>query len=167
MQHQPFGVTVSDGTIRVLGDVDMSVSEQLLETLRACAEHQEHATIVVDLGEVTFMDSAGISALIRSHRSLEAMGRHLVVRNLTSPDGTQKILLEWPGDSSCGAGAPPASPDATAPDPAPPETAPVDGLKILSDVRDRYGLNIVTEAMDERGVDLVGATAVVCGGVVG
>ncbi len=30
-----------------------------------------------------------------------------------------------------------------------------DGLKILSDVRDRYGLNIVTEAMDERGVDLV------------
>ncbi len=30
-----------------------------------------------------------------------------------------------------------------------------DGLKILSDVRDQYGLNIVTEAMDERGVDLV------------
>jgi 3-deoxy-7-phosphoheptulonate synthase len=30
-----------------------------------------------------------------------------------------------------------------------------DGLKILSDVRDRFGLNIVTEAMDERGVDLV------------
>lgn len=30
-----------------------------------------------------------------------------------------------------------------------------DGLKILSEVRDRYGLNIVTEAMDEKGVDLV------------
>jgi len=30
-----------------------------------------------------------------------------------------------------------------------------DGLKILSGVRDRYGLNIVTEAMDERGIDLV------------
>ena len=30
-----------------------------------------------------------------------------------------------------------------------------DGLKILADVRDKYGLNIVTEAMDERGVDLV------------
>ena len=30
-----------------------------------------------------------------------------------------------------------------------------DGLKILADVRDRYGLNIVTEAMDERGIDLV------------
>jgi 3-deoxy-7-phosphoheptulonate synthase len=30
-----------------------------------------------------------------------------------------------------------------------------DGLKILADVRDRFGLNIVTEAMDERGVDLV------------
>lgn len=30
-----------------------------------------------------------------------------------------------------------------------------DGLKILSEVRDRFGLNIVTEAMDERGVDLV------------
>lgn len=30
-----------------------------------------------------------------------------------------------------------------------------DGLKILSDVRDQFGLNIVTEAMDERGIDLV------------
>jgi len=31
----------------------------------------------------------------------------------------------------------------------------VDGLKILADVRDHYGLNIVTEAMDEAGVDAV------------
>ena len=30
-----------------------------------------------------------------------------------------------------------------------------DGLKILADVRDEFDLNIVTEAMDERGVDLV------------
>jgi len=30
-----------------------------------------------------------------------------------------------------------------------------EGLKILADVRDAYGLKIVTEAMDERGVDLV------------
>ena len=30
-----------------------------------------------------------------------------------------------------------------------------DGLKILADVRERFGLNIITEAMDERGVDLV------------
>lgn len=30
-----------------------------------------------------------------------------------------------------------------------------DGLKILAEVRERFDLNIVTEAMDERGVDLV------------
>ena len=30
-----------------------------------------------------------------------------------------------------------------------------DGLKILSDVREQFGLNIVTEAMDEHGIDLV------------
>ncbi len=30
-----------------------------------------------------------------------------------------------------------------------------DGLKMLSEVRDRFGLNIVTEAMDEQGIDLV------------
>jgi 3-deoxy-7-phosphoheptulonate synthase len=30
-----------------------------------------------------------------------------------------------------------------------------DGVKMLADVRDQYGLNIVTEAMDERGVDAV------------
>ncbi len=30
-----------------------------------------------------------------------------------------------------------------------------DGLRILAEVRDSFGLNIVTEAMDERGVDLV------------
>lgn len=31
----------------------------------------------------------------------------------------------------------------------------VEGLKILADVRDQFGLNIVTEAMDEAGVDAV------------
>jgi 3-deoxy-7-phosphoheptulonate synthase len=31
----------------------------------------------------------------------------------------------------------------------------VDGLKILAEVREEYGLNIVTEAMDEAGVDAV------------
>ena len=30
------------------------------------------------------------------------------------------------------------------------------GLQLLADVREEFGLNIVTEAMDERGVDLVG-----------
>lgn len=30
-----------------------------------------------------------------------------------------------------------------------------DGLKILAEVREQFGLNIVTEAMDEKGVDLV------------
>lgn len=30
-----------------------------------------------------------------------------------------------------------------------------DGVKMLADVREKYGLNIVTEAMDERGVDAV------------
>src|SRR6266699_681061 len=30
-----------------------------------------------------------------------------------------------------------------------------DGLKILEDIRERYGLKIVTEALDEAGVDLV------------
>lgn len=30
-----------------------------------------------------------------------------------------------------------------------------DGLKILSEVRDQFGLNIVTEAMDDRGIDFV------------
>lgn len=30
-----------------------------------------------------------------------------------------------------------------------------EGLKILADVRDTFGLNIITEAMDEKGVDLV------------
>lgn len=31
----------------------------------------------------------------------------------------------------------------------------VDGLKLLADVRDQFGLNIITEAMDEHGVDAV------------
>jgi 3-deoxy-7-phosphoheptulonate synthase len=30
-----------------------------------------------------------------------------------------------------------------------------EGLKMLAEVRDRFGLNIITEAMDERGVDMV------------
>ena len=57
------------------------VSTHLLEAIRCCADNGAHS-IVVDLAEVTFMDSSGIAALIDGHKALEAMGRTMVVQNI-------------------------------------------------------------------------------------
>ena len=90
MHTQPFGVTISDPTVRARGDLDMAVTEELLETIRALAQATAHHAIVLDLAELTFMDSTGINLLIQSHQELERMGKELVIQSI--PDRIQRTL---------------------------------------------------------------------------
>ena len=83
MHTQPFGATVRGQTVRVHGDVDMGASEQLKQAILHCADDREHHTVVVDLTWVTFIDSAGILALVESHGTLAAEGKALVVQGIT------------------------------------------------------------------------------------
>jgi anti-sigma B factor antagonist len=63
---EPAGDTT---TVRVVGEVDLATSPQL----RACLLGLDGA-VEVDLGEVTFLDSSGLNALIGAKKHLDAGG---------------------------------------------------------------------------------------------
>jgi len=78
----PFDVDVQhdeSGTARVLarGELDLAGVPQLHAAL-AATRADDPAAIVLDLSQVTFMDSAGIGALLRADRDFE-------VRIVSSP----------------------------------------------------------------------------------
>jgi serine/threonine-protein kinase RsbW len=60
--------------VSLRGDMDFRNARYLLDAVKLAAR-MPGETIVVDLRAVTFMDSSGISALVRAARSLDADGR--------------------------------------------------------------------------------------------
>ena len=99
-----FSVTVDDvnDTIRIapLGELDMAAVPRFEEVVKAC-EQEPASTIVLDLGDVTFMDSTGLRALLRARkRSLGNGHRQLFVdvsapvRKVFGTTGTGSVLDE-------------------------------------------------------------------------
>jgi anti-anti-sigma factor len=70
----------------VTGELDLATAPRLDEALAELAGD----VIVVDLSGCTFLDSAGIRALVGSARTLEAAGRSL--RLVTSDAGILRLL---------------------------------------------------------------------------
>jgi anti-anti-sigma factor len=69
------------GDIRIIapsGDVDAGTVRDLGSALSEAAGDLSR-TVMVDLSRVTFMDSAGLGALLRCHERLRRQGRPLVV----------------------------------------------------------------------------------------
>jgi anti-anti-sigma factor len=82
-----FSVTVDDvdNTIRVAprGELDMAAVPRFDDVVRAC-EQEPASTIVVDLHDVTFLDSIGLNALVQARsRSLGSRHRLLLVQAST------------------------------------------------------------------------------------
>ena len=59
-------------TIRLAGELDMSNASKLDEVLQAAAE--QGGPILVDLSGLTFMDSTGINAFVRTAASVHGRG---------------------------------------------------------------------------------------------
>jgi anti-sigma B factor antagonist len=72
-------------TIRVAGEVDVATAPQLRECL-----HNVDGVVVVDLTEVTFLDSTGLNVLVNARKRLLAVGGQLGLRNARAP--VQRIL---------------------------------------------------------------------------
>jgi anti-sigma B factor antagonist len=79
--------------VRVSGEVDVQTSPALDEQLRSVAD-QGHPSVLVDLGEVTFLDSTGLSALIAGLRRCQAAGGEL---HVLSPRPNVRKVLEITG----------------------------------------------------------------------
>jgi anti-anti-sigma factor len=81
-----FPVTTISGlpVVRGPAEIDIANAGQLRAALLAAAA-QGHATIVVDLGETAFCDTAGLQVLVLAHRRAAAEGGELrlVVRSAT------------------------------------------------------------------------------------
>ena len=71
--------------IRVSGELDLASSPALEEELERVAK-SDATVIVVDLAELEFMDSTGLSVLVRAHQRAEENGRRLGLVN-----GSQQV----------------------------------------------------------------------------
>jgi anti-sigma B factor antagonist len=80
-------------TVAVHGEIDLSTAEQLEQEMENQAAGEVRAT-VVDLSGVTFIDSAGINALLKGRRAADEKGRAFRV---TGPQGLVRELLDMTG----------------------------------------------------------------------
>lgn len=72
--HTRGGATV----VRASGEVDLATVGRLEQQLRsACAQSPPTVPVVVELSEVSFLDAAGLSALVRAQQICRSQGRAL------------------------------------------------------------------------------------------
>lgn len=97
--------TVNDGVLRlaVAGEVDLSTCDVLGDTIRDAVTGGHLAELVVDLNEVTFLDSAGLAALVDGHNLAAELGVAYVVTPASSlvhdvldMTGVRSVLGEEP-----------------------------------------------------------------------
>jgi anti-anti-sigma factor len=92
----PFEAAVDDHgrlVITVRGDLDLLTTPGLRDLADAelASFTAESDEIVIDLSEVSFLDSTGIAVLVHAHRHAETIGRHLVVR---APSAAAQRVLD-------------------------------------------------------------------------
>jgi len=89
MEH-PFDHAVEsfDSTtiVRLGGEIDMAGHGRLLSSLNATS-----GTVILDMGDVTFLDSSGLSVLVKTHRRLAEHAGSMKIRN---PSQVIRRMLE-------------------------------------------------------------------------
>jgi anti-sigma B factor antagonist len=89
----PFDVEVTQegpaALIAVSGEVDLSTSPKL-RTACMDAAQAGATTVRIDLGNVTFLDSSGISVLVQAQKRLESEGSALVLHRVSGQ--TRRVL---------------------------------------------------------------------------
>lgn len=96
--------------IRLAGELDASNVSRLYEELAELA-HEGRRHTVLDLTELTFVDSTGLSAIIAAHKRAEKAGAELIlfspqpqVRNLFTIAGIDRYLHIRPSNEADDAG---------------------------------------------------------------
>jgi anti-sigma B factor antagonist len=88
-----FEIRISDGADRYIiqpsGDLDLATKDELHEALRA-ALHGGAKTVVLDLSELTFIDSSGIGVINLGVRMASERGREFFLRR--GPEPIQRIF---------------------------------------------------------------------------
>jgi anti-anti-sigma factor len=86
-QRERFAIDASDQQVRVSGEVDLAAAPSLEAALRTALS--AGTSVDLDLAEVTFIDSAGLHAIVRC--AVELNGRQRI-RLLRTPQRVARIL---------------------------------------------------------------------------
>jgi anti-anti-sigma factor len=81
-------------TITVTGDIDMTTGDRFRRTLTHALEEPAVKRLLVDVGQLRFIDSNGITALIRAHRTAGERGIDFAI---THAHGAIRSLFEMLG----------------------------------------------------------------------
>src|SRR4051794_24936733 len=96
------GATESVAVLVVEGELDMTTTSQLLDTTQSVvAEGRDR--LVLDLGRLTFCDSAGLAVIVRILREVAAAGGTLAiaqptpfVRSVLELTGVSEAIMIYP-----------------------------------------------------------------------
>ena len=69
-------------TITLSGELDHHAARELMESIDRLLEQVLPARPLLDLGELSFMDSSGIAVVLRAKRRMEALSGTLMVVNI-------------------------------------------------------------------------------------
>jgi anti-sigma B factor antagonist len=85
----------ADGVVLLefAGELDLAVGGRISELVDEVAA-ENPSLVVIDVAEVSFMDSTMLRELLQAHKTLEAGGAHLIV---AAPQPAVRRLLELTG----------------------------------------------------------------------
>ncbi|MEU8140053.1 STAS domain-containing protein [Streptodolium elevatio] len=76
--------------VKAEGEIDIATADALRDRLIAALN--QHAAVAADMSAVTFIDCAGLRALLAARAFAERHGRHLAVHDPSRP---VRRLLAW------------------------------------------------------------------------
>ncbi len=71
----------ADGVLVVAGEIDMASADEFRDEMARCL--QRFDVVEVDLNDVSFIDSSGLSSLVWAHRAAAAEGQGFALVNLS------------------------------------------------------------------------------------
>jgi len=75
--------------IILAGELDMPSAPALIDAVARIGE-EEQMTVVIDLGQLTFMDSSGLRALFNAYQHCRARGHELLI--IPGPESVQRLF---------------------------------------------------------------------------
>jgi anti-anti-sigma factor len=68
------GVVGNQAVVRFTGEIDMAVADDMASVATVALDREGLKSLVIDLTEVTFMDSCGLRALVEAHDAAQSKG---------------------------------------------------------------------------------------------
>ena len=71
-------------TLTIAGELDLATAENLRSGVRSAIEHTE-GDLILDMRNVTYIDSSGLSVVLEARELLERGGRTLIINDPSVP----------------------------------------------------------------------------------